>query len=502
MITRGTGRDLEVFLAQRAPELRFFGGYWAMPGGTLADEDLAAGDGDEAPALQACANRELFEELGLLRHELPAERTAPDALHAQRQLLLDHEKKQKESKDKLPSPWPDFVGAATSPAELRVLCRIETPAFAPVRYDTVFFHVPLEECTTGTKNVEPDVWQGELVEGRFWRAGDALAAWRRDELVLVPPVVIMLEHLATAADLDSFATAIAATADGYRNGRLHKVRFSPGIVLAPLRTPTLPPATTTNCYIVGHERLWIIDPGSPDAGEQQRLLDLLDELTQDGAELAGVLLTHHHPDHVGGVAALCAARNLKAHGHPLTLARLDPAVPRGDAIDDGGSISLGSSPDGSTDAWQLTAIHTPGHDKGHLCFAESRYGTMIVGDMLSTISTIIIDPPEGHLQTYMQSLERIADAPMSTLYPAHGPAVKNGHKLVQKYIRHRRQREATLLKVLGTDPGTIEELLPKVYWDADPRLFPFAARSLLAGLEKLAEEGRAANVADRWQLTQ
>jgi len=311
-----------------------------------------------------------------------------------------------------------------------------------------------------------------------------------------------LEHIAAAADIDAFANAIAATTDSYRNGHLHKVRFSPGIVLAPLRTPTLPPATTTNCYIVGHEQLWIIDPGSPDAGEQQRLLDLLDELTQDGATLGGVLLTHHHPDHIGGVQALCAARNLKVHGHPITLDRLDAAIPRGNNIADGDSIELGATPDGSSSDWHLTAIHTPGHDQGHLCFAESRYGTMIVGDMMSTISTIIIDPPEGHLQTYMDSLDRIAVQPMTTLYPAHGPAVRNGHKLVQKYIRHRRQREATLVKVLGSDPGTIEELLPKVYWDADKRLFPFAVRSLLAGLQKLAEEDRAVERDGRWQLTQ
>ena len=89
---------------------------------------------------------------------------------------------------------------------------------------------------------------------------------------------------------------------------------------------------------------------------------------------------------------------------------------------------------------------------------------------------------------------------MTTLYPAHGPAVRNGQRLLQKYVRHRRQREATLLKVLAEAPGTIEELLPKVYWDADPRLFPFASRSLLAGLLKLAEEGRANERAGNWQL--
>ena len=166
-------------------------------------------------------------------------------------------------------------------------------------------------------------------------------------------------------------------------------------------------------------------------------------------------------------------------------------------LEDGSHIELGTSPDGQP-GWHLEAIFTPGHDRGHFCFHESRYGAMVVGDMMSTISTIIIDPPEGHLATYLASLERIAAHEMTTLYPAHGPAVRNGQRLVQKYIRHRRQREATLRKALAEAPGTLEELLPKVYWDADQRLYPFAARSLLAGLQKLAEEGRARDVDGTW----
>ena len=66
MITRGEGRALEVYLAERAPELRFFGGYWAMPGGTIGRDDLeppsAAAPLDEDAALQICADRELFEQ--------------------------------------------------------------------------------------------------------------------------------------------------------------------------------------------------------------------------------------------------------------------------------------------------------------------------------------------------------------------------------------------------------------------------------------------------------
>jgi ribonuclease/clavin/mitogillin len=495
LLTRGEGSELAVYLAERAPELRFFGGYWALPGGTVGPEDLAAGGGDEA-ALQACAHRELFEELGLVRHRLPPARTGGDALGALREQLLAHEALDKTTRG--PSPWPGVIAGASAPRALRELCRIETPPFAPVRYDTTFFHVPLDECTAGTAGPRPDVWPGELVQGRWWLPSQALASWRNGDLYLVPPVVILLEHLVAAnGDLARFAAEVAATARGYANGRLHQVRFSPGVVLAPLRTPTLPPATTTNCYVVGHRQLWVVDPGSPHFDEQQRLVHLLEELTRSGATVEGILVTHHHPDHVGGVAALSRALDLPVRAHPLTLERLPPGSRLGAPLHDGDTVPLGESPD-SRAGWTLRAILTPGHDRGHLCFAESRYGTALVGDMLSTISTIIVDPPEGHLATYLRSLERLALEPMTTLYPAHGPAVRDGQKLVKQYLRHRRQRETKLLEVLQQGPATAAELLPKVYWDADPSLYRFAARSLLAGLQKLQEDGRAHERDGRW----
>jgi endoribonuclease LACTB2 len=495
LITQGEGDDLQVFLAERAPELRFFGGYWALPGGTVAAEDLATGD--ESAALAACAHRELFEETGLVRHSLPANRTSGDKLRELREQLLRHERDEREQKG--PSPWPSMLTGATPPPPLRELCRIETPAFAPVRYDTVFFHVPLEGCTAGTAPRRPDVWEGELLQGRFWLPRQALASWRNGDLLLVPPVVILLQHLARAANFEHFAKDIAATARRYHEGALHQVRFSPGVVLAPLRTETLPPATTTNCYVVGHERLFVVDPGSTETSEQQRLLDLLAELTTAGARVEGILATHHHPDHVGGISALSQALDLPVRGHPLTLDRLPGRFRRGEPLGDGDRVPLGASPDGQS-GWHLQVTHTPCHDRGHLCFRESRYGAVLVGDMLSTISTIIIDPPEGHLRSYLDSLERLGSQPISTLYPAHGPAMKNGQQLVQKYLRHRRQRETKLVDVLQQGPATLDELLPKVYWDADPRLYPFARRSLLAGVEKLVEEGRARAEGERYRL--
>jgi len=492
LITKGEGAERQVFLAERAPELRFFGGYWALPGGTVGPED---GTGDAA--LQQCADRELFEETGLLRHRLPPTRTSGDALRTAREQLLAYERTEAENKP--PSPWRSLISDATAPLPMRALCRIETPPFAPVRYDTVFFHVPLEECVAGTAAARPEVWSGELLQGRFWLPSQALASWRNGDLLLVPPVIILLEHLAATTDFEAFAKAIAATADGYQRGRLHQVRFSPGIVMAPIRTETLPPATTTNCCIVGTDRLWVVDPGSPFPDEQQRLVELLREMTSGGARVEGILVTHHHRDHTAGVNALSQALDLPVRGHPLTLSRLMPGFRAGAAIDDGMRVPLGRSPDGQG-GWELLALHTPGHDRGHLCFRESRYGTVLAGDMLSTVSTIIVDPPEGHLATYLHSLEKLLLGPMTTLYPAHGPAMRDGHRLVKQYIRHRRQRETTLLQALEKQPGTAEELLPKVYWDADPKLFPFALRSLQAGLQKLREEERAIETNGRWSL--
>lgn len=485
LLTRGEGAELEVYLVERAPELRFFGGYWALPGGVRGPEDGpdVPGAGD-LPALARCAARELFEETGVLlgRVDLAAGERAAE----RRARLVEPG-----TKGEAPvTPHPGLLHTPAAVTGLRPVCRVETPPFAPVRYDTLFFHARLPAGEA------PEVWPGELVAGRFWRPAAALGAWRRGEVLIVPPVLLLLELL-ESGDLAHFHAAAQATAAGYAHGKLHRVRFSPGVLMASVRTPTIPPATTTNCLVVGGERLFVVDPGTYEPSEQDRLFELLDELEEEGRRIAGVVLTHHHPDHIGAVNAVSMRYRVPLLAHPLTLARVPAGYLRGEPLQDGDRIELGDAPDGSS-GWHLGSVFTPGHDRGHLCFRDSRYHAVLVGDMLSTISTIVIDPPEGHLRTYLQSLERLLAQPMSTLYPAHGPAMRDGHRLVRQYLRHRALREAALVGLLAEGPATVEELVPKVYWDTDPRMFPIAARSLLAGLEKLAEDGRARLVDGQW----
>jgi len=109
----------------------------------------------------------------------------------------------------------------------------------------------------------------------------------------------------------------------------------------------------------------------------------------------------------------------------------------------------------------------------------------------------VIDPPDGHLATYLASLERIRDlmGPGEVLHPAHGPVASDGPALLERYLEHRGRREESLVRALGEEPAPEAALVARVYADVAEELLPVAARSLRAGLEKLAEEGRAKEVA-------
>ena len=269
--------------------------------------------------------------------------------------------------------------------------------------------------------------------------------------------------------------------------------------VAPLKSPTIPPATTTNAYVIGTTDLYVVDPATYEESEKARLFEMLDERVADGARVAGVLLTHHHRDHIGAVNDVSSRYDVPVHAHELTLDRIPAGFKRGRALEDGSRIDLGRAPDGSPD-WHVEALFTPGHDRGHLAFRESRYRALFAGDLVSTLSTIVIDPPEGHLRTYLASLMRLMSEDIDVLYPAHGAPTTEPKTLLREYVRHRGEREEALVRALRKEPRKPSDLVPEVYEDVDPRMYALAERSLLAGLEKLAEEGRAEEVDAKWKL--
>jgi glyoxylase-like metal-dependent hydrolase (beta-lactamase superfamily II) len=155
----------------------------------------------------------------------------------------------------------------------------------------------------------------------------------------------------------------------------------------------------------------------------------------------------------------------------------------------GDPIDLKTAPDGSSD-WKLTVYHVPGHARGHLAFQDSRYGAIVVGDLVSTLSSILIDPRDGHLATYLRSLELLESVTEGTLYPGHGPPVPDGKKVIRKTLQHRAEREAQLVAALGEAPQSARDLVEKIYTDVPKSVYGLAERSLLSGLIKLEEEGQ------------
>jgi ribonuclease/clavin/mitogillin len=242
------------------------------------------------------------------------------------------------------------------------------------------------------------------------------------------------------------------------------------IDVLPVRTPTVPPATHTNCYRVGRA---VIDPASPWPDEQERLAAWLG----DGVEI--ILLTHHHHDHVGGVEDLVARTGAKVYAHH------DARVPF--HVD----VRLGDGAVIDTGAERLRALHTPGHADGHLCFHHEESGKIIAGDMVAGVGTIVLLEPEGHLETYLASLARVRDLG-GALLPAHGPAIEDGPALAAQYIAHRHMRTEQIARALAEhgplDPHGIAAV---VYAGVPGVHLGLAAAQVRTHLSWLIERGRA-----------
>ncbi|HWG90638.1 MAG TPA: MBL fold metallo-hydrolase, partial [Candidatus Thermoplasmatota archaeon] len=388
---------------------------------------------------------------------------------------------------RVPKPFDVFLGRFGMTPDLDALHpfgHLLTPAFAPVRFDTQFFIAPVPP------NQEPHVERGELVRGQWITPAEALARWERNAMKVPPPTLAMLKALARFGPQE--AAQILNATDGKPHHERFRIEVHPGIYVEPLPTRTLPPATTTNCYfVVGQKDVVIIDP----AAETQEGIAVLDYhlagLAKEGKKVTAILLTHHHSDHVGAVRWLKDRTGAPVMAHSETAERL----PKGlvdDWMEDGDTVKLGKyGPTGA--AWTLKAIHTPGHAPGHLAFLDSRWNAVIGGDLVSAVSTILIDPDDdGDMGAYLDSLERILELDPPILLPSHGAAITDPVGKLEEYREHRLMREGKVLHAVQSGHRTVDAMLPVAYDDTDPSLYGLALQSLRAHLAKLEDEGRVA----------
>lgn len=243
----------------------------------------------------------------------------------------------------------------------------------------------------------------------------------------------------------------------------------------------------TNSYIVGKGDVAVIDPGPAlDAHIDNLVAELASET------VTHILVTHTHHDHSPGAALL-----RQAVGGTL-IGAIPRPLPEGASTVE--SIQRDFAPDEvltdaasySGDGWTLSAVYTPGHMSNHHCFDLEEEKTLFSGDHVMGWNTTVVSPPDGNMREYLDSLDICIARNDARYLPGHGPAIEKPRPFVRAYLTHRRMREGEIMRCLRDGPSTIPEMVKRMYTHLPETMHGAAARSTLAHMENMVEDGRVA----------
>jgi len=242
-------------------------------------------------------------------------------------------------------------------------------------------------------------------------------------------------------------------------------------------------------FVVGKNQGTFIDTGFGRDEEVNAYLDLWDRAGKP--ELAGIVLTHRHGDHIGGAGRLRAETGGEIVCHederePIETGLDGIHVDR--SVQDGETIDLG----GVT----LELIHTPGHTMGSLCVYYRERGILFTGDTVLGKGTTSIDPDHGDMALYLKSLGRIARYDTKLIGPGHGEIVHHPEEKIKLLIQHRHSRERRILGLIQNGHTTVDQLFAAIYARLDLRLHNSAHGQLMSHLTKLEREGGVSRNAD------
>ncbi len=266
------------------------------------------------------------------------------------------------------------------------------------------------------------------------------------------------------------------------------MQLAPGVqrLLAP--NPGMMTGPGTNTYLLGEKEIAVIDPG-PAIDSHIAMIQKV-----ASAPIRWIIVTHTHLDHSPAAYPLAEATGAELLGKsPPNCSNQDQTFSPNRHLNNGDKIE--------TEEFTLTAIHTPGHASNHLCYLHEKLQWIFTGDHVMNGSTVVINPPDGNMQDYLNSLKKLKTFQPKKLAPGHGDLLKAPQTTLDWIITHRLKREKKVMDAIRTMSGSsLSILVKKVYDDVDAQLHPIAERSLQAHLIKLDIEGLVQTRNGLWHL--
>ncbi len=518
LLLRDAPQGLQVLMTRRSTMASFAPGAYVFPGGSIDAADAAAHAQSTRRATQSDAHltqaiaaiRESFEELGVLL----ARRTDGTPAHATDLAALDR---------RAPLAAQCATrGLALAAADVYVLAHWITDRDLPRRFDVPFLVASMPEGQT------PVADETEQFEPVWVRPQDALEQHAAGQFFIIFPTIRTLERLQKYATVDAVLTACASEQPlwtscpraGWLAGKearymehempygelqltcpdgqiVHTLDWQCERSVALLKNvqrltapnPGFMTGPGTNSYLVGdpHTGYIAIDPGPADPAHIERLWRAA------GGQIRLIVCTHSHPDHSPGarpLQALCAGKPPILGLPSLPTARAHSTFTPDRALQNQELLVLsGQTPEGEI-THTLRVIHTPGHAANHVCLLLQEDGLLFSGDHVLNGSTTVIDPPDGDMTAYLESLDLLdavcAESAAEFILPAHGHVLGSARAAIAQLKAHRLAREAKVAAVMRANPeGTMDDWVAQAYDDVPERVWPVAKRSLLAHAERI-----------------
>ncbi|MDX5329092.1 MAG: MBL fold metallo-hydrolase [Marinobacter sp.] len=530
VLTRDTENGIEVLLLQRTWEAIFLPGYYVFPGGAVNEQESEAQpqvvgveDADISQTMSLdeggadfmlAAVRECFEEAGILLAQDGSGQLigADHPVLGERQALFREEVSLAQLCEK--------HGLVVPLDRLAYLSHWVTPPGPPRRFDTRFFVAVAPEGQVaghdGQETID-HVWISPAQALEEHRAGQRLLGLPTIRTLRVlcdfsstaelmryahanPPEAfptdpwpalrkgkpVMLEPNAPAYD-----EAVKLDPEGEGTTRAEIVPGQPvevaaGVVRLTAPNPGMMTGPGTNTYILGFERFTVIDPGPAHEAHIEKILEVT------GGVVDQVLVTHTHLDHSPAVLELKQRTGCRVFGWPAPEGAGQDQSFKADDEPEHGDLIV-------SEAGILKVIHTPGHASNHLCFLLTDQELLFSGDHIMQGSTVVINPPDGDMKAYVESLYELLDEAIRFIAPAHGFLMGQPEAVIDYLITHRLSREHKIFRSLqALAPVSLKDLTAKAYDDVPAAIHGLAARSALAHLLKLEAEQRAYQSDNLW----